>query len=190
MFLYSRISLMFFKSWTSCRSLYISLDLSFELLFSPYFLFCCYCVVLRFSIMTSRNEQSDFKRRTRSINEVSCIVDITERRKLSNLETWMCFLDLMNAYDMVPQDILLRKLVKNGYGDIFIGGIKSLHKRICEKRWCAMSAFWKQMRTKIKMSNKSNTIRNTHSRHSWLYSQSTNPNTRILFRRWYSHTYC
>ena len=151
MFLYSSISSMFFKSWTSCRSLYLSLDLSFELLFSSYFLFCCYCVVLRFSIMTSRNEQSDFKRRTRSINAVICMVEIAERRRLRNLGTWMCFLDLMNAYDMVPQDILLRKLVKNGLGDIFIGSIKSLHKRICEKRWCAISAFWIQKRTKIKM---------------------------------------
>ena len=162
--------------------------LSFELLFSSYFLFCCYCVVLRFSIMTSRNEQSEFIWRTRSINAVSCTVEIAERRKLSNLQTWMCFLDLMNAYDMVPQDILLRKLVKNGLGDKFIGGIKSLHKRICEKRWCGISAFWIQMRTEIKMSNLTNTILNTHSRHSWLYSHSTNPNTRILFRRWYSHT--
>ena len=35
------------------------------------------------------------------------------------------FVDLMNAYDMVSQEILLEKLVKKDLGDKFIGSIKS-----------------------------------------------------------------
>ena len=37
----------------------------------------------------------------------------------------MCFLDIMNAYDMVQQDILLRKLVKNGLGDNLLAALKA-----------------------------------------------------------------
>ena len=61
------------------------------------------------------------------INKVSCVVEIGERRRLSNLKTLMCFEDYMKAYDLLSNEILFEKIAKKGLGDKFVGSIKSLY---------------------------------------------------------------
>jgi hypothetical protein len=60
---------------------------------------------------------------------VMSAIEIVERRRNSNLTTYMCFLDLKKAYDMVCHDILLQKLKDKQIDPRVINILQSLYQK-------------------------------------------------------------
>ena len=75
-----------------------------------------------------RKEQTGFIKGEVGLNTVSSVVEICERRKQRNLETWLLFIDFKKAYDMVSQEKLIEKLKMKQLGPKFIESISSLYR--------------------------------------------------------------
>lgn len=75
-----------------------------------------------------RKEQTGFIPEQIGLNTVASVIEIVERRKAVDRETWLCFVDFRKAYDLVPHDRLLEKLTEKQIGQKFIQSIKSLYQ--------------------------------------------------------------
>ena len=75
-----------------------------------------------------RKEQSGFIKGEVGLNAVSSLVEICERRKEKNLETWLLFIDFKKAYDLVSQKKLIEKMKIKQLGPKFIESIDSLYR--------------------------------------------------------------
>lgn len=74
-----------------------------------------------------RREQSGFLTGEECVAQAACLVEVCQRRKIRGKDTFLCFLDLKKAYDMVPHNMLLSTLRQVGLGDIFIKFIERMY---------------------------------------------------------------
>jgi len=51
-------------------------------------------------------EQSEFRAGGSSIDKIFCITQMIEKKKTTNRELYLLFINLTKAYDSVPQNIL------------------------------------------------------------------------------------
>lgn len=79
-----------------------------------------------FSII--RREQIGFIKEEEGLSAVMSLIEICQRRKAMKMTTWICFLDLKKAYDLVPHELLINKLKGKGIGLKFTKMIDSLYK--------------------------------------------------------------
>ncbi|KAL6121636.1 hypothetical protein NUSPORA_01409 [Nucleospora cyclopteri] len=62
------------------------------------------------------------------LSAVMSLIESVQRRNREGSKTWVTFLDLKKAYDLVPHDLLIKKLKMKGLGKKFIKVIESLYK--------------------------------------------------------------
>ena len=81
-----------------------------------------YCKVLakRLSELNSRfglirKEQIGFIKGEQALSAVVSVIETCQRRKLVGNETWLYFIDLRKAYDLVPHQLLFEKLTKKRF---------------------------------------------------------------------------
>ena len=74
-----------------------------------------------------KREQAGFTTAGECTSQVACLLESCQRRKLSNQNTYLCFLDLRKAYDLVPHNRLIAKLKAKGIGPKFIKIIESMY---------------------------------------------------------------
>jgi exonuclease III len=74
-----------------------------------------------------RREQSGFLSGEECIAQAACLVESCQRRKIRGLNTYVCFLDLKKAYDMVPHERLINKLTNAGLGKRFTNFVKGMY---------------------------------------------------------------
>ena len=82
-------------------------------------------VCTQFSFL--KREQAGFMSSGECLGQVTTLLECCQRRKFKNENTILCFLDLKKAYDMVPHQKLINKLIKKQLGDKFVGFIKSMY---------------------------------------------------------------
>lgn len=75
-----------------------------------------------------KREQAGFTTAGECTSQVACLLESCQRRKLSNQDTYLCFLDLRKAYDLVPHNRLILKLKAMGIGPRFIKLIETMYK--------------------------------------------------------------
>ena len=74
-----------------------------------------------------KREQAGFTTGGECTSQVACLLESCQRRKLLNKDTYLCFLDLRKAYDLVPHNRLIAKLKNKGIGPKFIKVIKEMY---------------------------------------------------------------
>lgn len=72
-------------------------------------------------------EQAGFMLSGECPSQIATLLECCQRRKFKNENTVLCFLDLKKAYDMVPHQKLIDKLVKKQLGSKLIDFIKSMY---------------------------------------------------------------
>ena len=75
-----------------------------------------------------RKEQVGFIRSEECVAQVACLLESCQRRKIQGKDTLLCFLDLRKAYDMVPHERLISKLVQIGIGHRMINFVKRMYE--------------------------------------------------------------
>lgn len=75
-----------------------------------------------------RKEQTGFVRKEECLGQVASLLEICQRRSNQNLNTFLCFLDLKKAYDLVPHKRLLQKLENKGLGKKCLTFIKNMYE--------------------------------------------------------------
>ncbi|CAN0380170.1 unnamed protein product, partial [Ascophyllum nodosum] len=73
--------------------------------------------------------QAGFRRKEECVTQSACLLEITKRRKLMGLPTYMLFVDLKKAYDTVPQEALMAKLDFYGVRGRALGFIRALYSQ-------------------------------------------------------------
>ena len=73
-------------------------------------------------------EQSGFGAGRSCVDNIFCITQIIEKKKTTNMELNLIFIDLTNAYDSVPLNKLWETLDKSTINTGLIEAIKSLYK--------------------------------------------------------------
>ncbi|KAL6121049.1 hypothetical protein NUSPORA_02097 [Nucleospora cyclopteri] len=69
------------------------------------------------------------------LSAVATLVEVAQRRMRNNLETWVAFLDLKKAFDLVPHYLLMKKLREKGIGEMFCKLIENIYEKTeCEVR--------------------------------------------------------
>ena len=75
-----------------------------------------------------RKEQVGFIKNEEGLSAVLTAIEAVRRRRISDQVTWMIFLDLKKAYDLVPHRLILSKLERKGFGPKFVNMIKALYQ--------------------------------------------------------------
>lgn len=73
-------------------------------------------------------EQVGFMKSEECAVQAACLLECCQRRKIRDKDTYLCFLDLKKAYDMVPHDLLIAKLHRVGLGNKMINFIKLMYE--------------------------------------------------------------
>ena len=73
-------------------------------------------------------EQSGFRAGRSCIDKICCITQMIEKKKATNKELCLLFIDLTNAYDSTPLNTLWEALDKSTVNTRLIEAIKSSHK--------------------------------------------------------------
>lgn len=75
-----------------------------------------------------RREQVGFIRSEECAAQAACLLESCQRRRITDKNTLLCFLDLRKAYDLVPHDRLISKLKAVGLGYKMINFIKRMYE--------------------------------------------------------------
>jgi len=75
-----------------------------------------------------RQEQLGFRAGEECLTQAAALIEILQRRKNAGKETYLCFLDLKKAYDMVPHKRLLYKLRTAGLGEKMTNYIEEMYR--------------------------------------------------------------
>lgn len=73
-------------------------------------------------------EQSGFVRREECVAQATCLLEACQRRLYDGEYTYLLFLDLKKAYDMVPHELLFAKLKKLGFSDRFTRLLQKMYE--------------------------------------------------------------
>ena len=73
--------------------------------------------------------QAGFRRKEECVIQSACLLEITKRRKLMGLPTYMFFVDLKKAYDTVRQEALMTKIDFYGVRRRALGFIRGLYSQ-------------------------------------------------------------
>lgn len=78
-------------------------------------------------------EQAGFKKYEECVAQATTLYEVARRRKLSNLDTHMCFIDFKKAYDTVTHIGLFKKLARYGIHGKLLDMLKGVYKntRMC-----------------------------------------------------------
>lgn len=95
----------------------------------------CSLIVNRFNIIVEeknliRREQAGFRSREECIGQVISLLEITTRRRTLGERTYLAFIDLKKAYDMVPHEALFAKLEWAGFDGTFVAFLRSLYEDV------------------------------------------------------------
>jgi hypothetical protein len=95
----------------------------------------CTLIINRFNRITEENslirrEQAGFRSREECIGQVVSLLEIATRRRTLGARTYMAFIDLKKAYDMVPHEALFAKLEWAGFDGNFLSFLRSLYEDI------------------------------------------------------------
>lgn len=71
--------------------------------------------------------QAGFRRREECVTQAACLLEISKRRKIKGLPTYLMFVDLKKAYDTVPQEALMAKLDAYGVRGKMLSFIRELY---------------------------------------------------------------
>jgi exonuclease III len=71
--------------------------------------------------------QAGFRRMEECITQAACVLDIVQRRRIAGMSTFITFLDLKKAYDMVPHGCLFAKLSSFGVRGRLLAFLKALY---------------------------------------------------------------
>lgn len=74
-----------------------------------------------------KREQAGFIKSEECVSQAACLLESLQRRKIRQKDTFVCFLDLKKAYDMVPHNRLIAKLKAKELGPKFIKVIESMY---------------------------------------------------------------
>ena len=74
-----------------------------------------------------RKEQAGFRSHQEVVSQIVALKEICQRRRAVGKKTWICFVDLQKAYDMVPQAALFAKLEQVGVRGQFMRFIKMVY---------------------------------------------------------------
>ena len=72
-------------------------------------------------------EQGGFRSLEECVAQAGALMEILERRKTENLDTWVAFVDFKKAFDLVPHEGLFAKLWKIGVRGLALHFIKRLY---------------------------------------------------------------
>jgi hypothetical protein len=72
-------------------------------------------------------EQIGFIKNEECVSQAACLLECCQRRKIRELPTILCFLDLKKAYDMLPHKRLFWKLRRIGLGDKMVSFIERMY---------------------------------------------------------------
>ena len=95
----------------------------------------CAMVINRFNQIVEerhlvRPEQAGFRRREECIGQVTSLLEITTRRRTLGERTYLAFIDLKKAYDMVPHEALFAKLAWAGFDGTFLSFLRALYEDV------------------------------------------------------------
>ncbi|OMJ14536.1 LINE-1 retrotransposable element ORF2 protein [Smittium culicis] len=72
-------------------------------------------------------EQVSFRNFEECVAQATTLYEIARRRKIKNLQTWICFVDYSKAYDRVLHMALIHKLRSIGIGGKLLNVIKGMY---------------------------------------------------------------
>ncbi|OMJ15819.1 RNA-directed DNA polymerase from mobile element jockey [Smittium culicis] len=72
-------------------------------------------------------EQAGFRYFEECVAQATTLYEIAKRRKIKNLQTWICFVDYSKAYDRVPHMALIHKLRSIGIGGKLLNVINGMY---------------------------------------------------------------
>ncbi|OMJ10859.1 LINE-1 retrotransposable element ORF2 protein [Smittium culicis] len=72
-------------------------------------------------------EQAGFRNFEECVAQATTLYEIAKRRKIKNLQTWICFVDYSKAYDRVPHMTLIHKLRYIGIGGKILNVINGMY---------------------------------------------------------------
>ncbi|OMJ15842.1 Transposon TX1 protein, partial [Smittium culicis] len=72
-------------------------------------------------------EQAGFRDFEECVAQATTLYEIVKRRKVKNLQTWICYIDYSKAYDRVPHMALIHKLRSLGIGGKLLNTISGLY---------------------------------------------------------------
>ena len=72
-------------------------------------------------------EQAGFRSREECVSQATVLYEVTRRRSLRGLGTYMVFLDFSKAYDRVPHEALLLKLASVGIGGKLLSAVRAMY---------------------------------------------------------------
>ncbi|OMJ16908.1 Transposon TX1 protein [Smittium culicis] len=72
-------------------------------------------------------EQAGFRNFEECVAQAITLYEIAKRRKIKNLQTWICFVDYSKAYDRVPHMALIHKLRSIGIGGKLLNVINGMY---------------------------------------------------------------
>lgn len=75
-----------------------------------------------------RKEQAGFRSHQEVVSQFVALQEICQRRRIVGKKTWICFVDLQKAYDMVPQAALFTKLEQVGIRGRFMRFLKMVYQ--------------------------------------------------------------
>lgn len=95
----------------------------------------CSLVIDRFNKVVEekaliRREQAGFRSREECVGQIASLFEITTRRRTLGERTYIAFIDLRKAYDMVPHEALFAKLEWAGFGGSFLSFIRNLYEDV------------------------------------------------------------
>ena len=73
-------------------------------------------------------EQAGFRKQEESVSQYAALLETCQRRKLSNQQTILVFLDFQKAFDSVPHSLLMYKLFAQGIQGRALNFIQALYK--------------------------------------------------------------
>ncbi|OMJ23459.1 RNA-directed DNA polymerase from mobile element jockey [Smittium culicis] len=72
-------------------------------------------------------EQAGFRNFEECVAQATTLYEFARRRKIKNLQTWICFVDYSKAYDRVPHMALTHKLLSIGIGGKLLNVISGMY---------------------------------------------------------------
>ncbi|OMJ13057.1 LINE-1 reverse transcriptase-like protein [Smittium culicis] len=72
-------------------------------------------------------EKAGFRNFEECVAQATTLYEIAKRRKIKNLQTWICFIDYSKAYDRVPHMAMVHKLRSIGIGGKLLNVINGMY---------------------------------------------------------------
>ena len=76
------------------------------------------------------DEQNGFRQKRSCIDQLSCLTNIIEGRKITKRSTFVAFVDFSKAYDRVNRSLLWKKLDRLGINGKMMNALKALYKNV------------------------------------------------------------